>query len=142
MSFREFLKECAMQFFIITTCVNVATALIGPVLYSGPTIGFGAFYSPVLSGILGTLPSIILYSKKELNLRQTIARKALHLVALEALLTTLAWLNGNLSDIFAAILFMFTVFVVYLAVNLISWALGSREAKHINAGLKALQNRE
>lgn len=142
MSFRDFLKECAMQFFIITTCVNVATALIGPVLHPQMTFGFYVFYSPVLSGILGTIPSIILYSKKELNLRQTIVRKVVHLIVLEALLTGLAWLNGNLSSVFTTLLFVFMVFMVYLAVNLISWALGSREAKHINAGLKALQNRE
>ncbi len=142
MSFRAFLKECALQFFIITTCVNVATAIIGPVLHPDLTFGFGAFYSPVISGVLGTLPSIILYSKKELNLRQTILRKVLHLVALETLLTVLAWLNGNLSNVFDTLLFMFMVFAVYLAVNLIGWGLESREAKHINAGLKALQNRK
>lgn len=142
MSFRAFLKECALQFFIITTCVNVATAIIGPVLHPDLTFGFGAFYSPVISGVLGTLPSIILYSKKELNLRQTILRKVLHLVALETLLTVLAWLNGNLSNVFDTLLFMFMVFAVYLVVNLIGWGLESREAKHINAGLKALQNRK
>ncbi|HWR22972.1 MAG TPA: DUF3021 family protein [Feifaniaceae bacterium] len=142
MSFRSFLKQCAMEFFIITTCVNVATALIGPVLHPQMTFGFQAFYSPVISGILGTLPSIILYSKKELNFRQTIIRKILHLIALEALLTGFAWLNGNLSDIFTALLFIGMVFLVYLAVNLIGWTLESREAKHINEGLKALQNRE
>lgn len=142
MSFRAFLKECALQFFIITTCVNVATAIIGPVLHPDLKFGFGAFYSPVISGVLGTLPSIILYSKKELNLRQTILRKVLHLVALETLLTVLAWLNGNLSNVFDTLLFMFMVFAVYLAVNLIGWGLESREAKHINAGLKALQNRK
>ena len=142
MSFRAFLKECALQFFIITTCVNVATAIIGPVLSPGLTFGYHAFYSPVISGIFGTLPSIILYSKKELNLRQTIIRKVLHLAALEALLTILAWLNGNLTNVTDILLFMFVVFMVYLAVNLISWALESREARNINEGLKALQNRE
>lgn len=142
MNFRAFLKECALQFFIITTCVNVATAIIGPVLLPGITFGFEVFYSPVISGIMGTLPSIILYSKKELNLRQTIRRKVLHLLALEALLTVFAWFNGNLSSASDVFLFMFMVFVIYLAVNLISWALESREAKHINAALKALQEQK
>lgn len=142
MSFREFLKECAMQFFIITTCVNVASAIGGPILMPDAELGYYAFYSPLIAGFLGTLPSIILYSKKELNMRQTVIRKGLHLLVLEALLTVFAWLSGNLSDVLDTFIFIFMVFLVYLAVNLISWLLGSREARQINEGLKALQNRK
>ncbi len=142
MSLRTFFKQCMMEFFIITVCINVATAIIGPVLMPDATLKFDAFYSPLIGGFLGTLPSIILYSKKELNLRQTIVRKVLHLVALEALLTGVAFLYGNLASPSDALLFLLMVFLVYVAVTFINWVLENRDAKRINDGLKALQKRE
>ncbi len=142
MSFRVFLKQCAMEFFIITTCVNVVSALFGPVLMPGEEFGFYAFYSPLIAGFFGTLPSFILYSKRELNLRQTMIRKILHLVVLITTLTVFGWLNGNFSDLSGTLLFMLMVFFVYLAVHLIGWMLGNRDAKQMNRALKTLQNRE
>lgn len=142
MSLRMFFKQCMMEFFIITVCVNVATAIIGPVLMPEAILKFDAFYSPLIGGFLGTLPSIILYSKQELNLRQTILRKVLHLVTLESLLTGVAFLYGNLASLSDALLFLLMVFLVYVAVTFISWVLENRDAKRINAGLKALQKRE
>ena len=141
MSLRGFLRQCAMQFFIITTCVTLATAIMGPVFMPGRLFGFNAFYSPLLAGFLGTLPSLVLYSRKELDLKRTILRKALHLLVLEAILTGFAWLNGNITDAPKALLFILMVLAVYLAVQLIRFGLEGREAKRINAGLKALQDR-
>ncbi len=142
MSFRVFLKQCAMEFFIITTCVNVASALFGPVLMPGEEFGFYAFYSPLIAGFIGTLPSFILYSKRELGLRKTLIRKILHLCVLVATLTVFGWLNGNFSDMAGTLLFMLMVLLVYLSVNAIGWVLGNRDAKQMNQGLKALQSRK
>lgn len=80
--------------------------------------------------------------KKELTFKQTIVRKVLHLLILEALLTLLAWLNRNVSTLGETLLFMAMVFVIYLAVALISLWLQNKDAKQINDGLKALQNRK
>lgn len=142
MSFRSFLKECVLRFFIIATCVGIATALVGPVLMPSRTLEFSAFFSPPIAALLATLPSLILYSKKELTLKQTILRKVLHLLMLEALLTVVAWLCRNVSTLGETLLFVAVVFVIYIAVALISLRLQNKDAKQINEGLKALQNRK
>ena len=142
MSIRSFIKECVMRFFIIATCIGIATALVGPVLMPGRTFGFSVFFSPPIAALLATLPSLVLYSKKELTFKQTIVRKVLHLLILEALLTALAWLNRNVSTIGETLLFMAMVLVIYLAVSLISLWLQNKDARQINKGLKALQNRK
>ena len=139
---RTFLKECLMQFFIITTFVNVASAVVGPVLMPGLTFGFTAFWSPLFAGLLGTLPSVVLYSKKELTLRQTILRKVLHVLLLEFILLLVGWLNGNISSASSFVVFALMVLAVYAAVTLCAFLLESREAKQINAGLRALQSRK
>lgn len=141
MSFRAFFKQCVMRFFIITTCVTAATALLGDLFMPGKTFGFSAFYSPLIAGLLGSLPAFVLYSKKELGLKQTIVRQLINLLLLVVLLTTLAWLNGNISDIRGAVLFVGMVLAVYFVVTAAALWLERKDAKEINDGLKRLQNR-
>jgi hypothetical protein len=120
----------------------VATAIFGPMLQPKAMFGFDAFYSPLIGATLGTLPSIILYSRKELNLRQTVIRKVLHLLALEIIIIGFSILIGKDLSLFQIMLFVGIVLVVYLAVNLISQLLQIKDTREINAGLRALQNRK
>lgn len=142
MSFSSFLRSCAIKFFIAAACLNVATAIFGPMLQPEAVFGFDAFYSPLIGAALGILPSIILYSRKELNLRQTIIRKVLHLLALEIIIIGFSVLIGKNLGLFQIMLFVVIILVVYLAVNLISHLLQIKDTKEINAGLRALQNRK
>ncbi len=142
MNIRSFLKQCMMQFFVITSCVTFATAVIGPYLMPNLQMGYHMFYSPPLIGLICTLPSFILYSKKELDLKHTIIRRMVHLLAIEILLCIPNWLSGNLKTVPALLVFIVTVLAVYLIVNLVGWFFESRDAKAINEGLKRLQNRK
>lgn len=142
MSFSSFLRDCAIKFFIIVTCLNVATAVFGSVLQPGVTLGFDSFYSPLIGAALGTLPSFILYSRKELNLRQTIIRKVLHLLALEIVIIGFSFSIGKSFNLFQIMLFIGIVLVVYFVVNLIDRLLQIKDTREINSGLKALQNRK
>lgn len=142
MTIRDFVRQCVMQFFIITSCVTLATAVIGPHLLPDLQVTYDLFYSPLIIGLVCTLPSILLYSKQELNLRRTIFRRCLHLLAIEILLSSLNWYAGNLKTVPDLLLFMITVLGIYLIVNLISWLMESRDAKVINDGLKKLQSRD
>lgn len=142
MSIRSFLKRCIMQFFIISTCICIATALVGPILMPNATLKYPAFLSPPIAALLATLPSLVLYSKRELTLKQTIVRKVLHLLILEVLLTVVAWLCRSVSTMNETLLFMATVFLIYVAVGLFNLLLQNKEAKQINEGLKVLQSRK
>ncbi len=142
MKFSSFLRSCAIRFFIVAACLNVATAIFGPMLQPEATFGFDAFYSPLIGATLGILPSIILYSRKELNLHQTIIRKVLHLLALEVIIIGFSILMGKNFSLFQIILFVGIILIVYLAVNLIEQLLQIKDTREINEGLRALQNRK
>lgn len=142
MSIKSFIKQIFMNFFIITTFVTLATAIVGPFFMPDATFGFGAFYSPLFASAIGTLPSFIFFSRKELNFKQTVIRRILHLAVLEAVLTGFALLFNNFTEIYGALMFMLMVFIIYLAVSIINLLLGGKDAKQINDGLKSLQNRE
>ncbi len=141
MSFKAFLKKCMMQYFIITTCVTAATAILGLLIDRTAKFGYEGYFSPLIFGFLGTAPSLVMYSRKELSFRQMLLRKILHFVLLESTLILFGVWNGLLPGFSDALSFALTVFVVYLAVNLISWRLDQKEADDINKSLKMIQGR-
>ena len=142
MSLKAFLKRCLMEYFIITTCVTAAIGILGLSLDPAAKFGYEAYFSPLLFGLVSVVPSIATYSRKELTLRQTLVRKLLHFALLEAMLIAFGHWAGVLHGFGETVYFAFAVCIVYLAVNLISWHLDSREAGEINKTLKALQGRK
>lgn len=142
MSLKAFLKRCLMEYFVITTCVTAAIAVLGLRLDPAAKFGYEAYFSPLLWGLVSLAPSIATYSRKELTFRQTLIRKLFHLALLEATLTAFGHWAGIVHGFGDTVCFALAVFIVYLAVNGISWYLDNREAVEINKTLKALQGRK
>lgn len=131
-----------MEYFIITTCVTAAIAILGLSLDPAAKLGYEAYFSPLLFGLVSLVPSLATYSRKELPFRQALIRKLLHFALLEAMLVAFGHWVGILHGVGDTASFALAVFIVYLAVNLISWHLDSREASEINKTLKTLQGRK
>ena len=142
MSFKAFLKRCLMEYFIITTCVTAATAILGLSLDPTAKFGYEGYFSPLLFGLMSLVPSIATYSRKELSLRQTLLRKLIYFVLLETMLISFGHWARILHGLYDTLYFALTVLIVYLAVDLISWHLDSKEASKINKTLRSLQGRE
>lgn len=141
MSFKAFLKRCLMEYFIITTFVTAAIAVLGLSLDPMAKLGYEAYFSPLIFGLVSLIPSFITYSRKELSFRQALVRKALHVVVLEVMLIAFGFWAGILHGATDASFFGVTVFLVYLAVNFISWQIDKKDASEINKTLKLLQGR-
>lgn len=142
MSLKAFMKRCLMEYFIITTCVTAAIGVLGLSLDPTAKIGYEGYFSPLIFGLVSLVPSIATYSRKELTFHQALLRKLFHFVLLEAMLITFGHWVGILHGFGDTASFALAVFIVYLAVNLISWHLDNREASEINKTLKALQGRK
>ena len=141
MSFKAFLKKCLMEYFIITTCVTVAIGILGLSLDPTAKLGYEAYFSPLIFGLVSLVPSFITYSRKELSFRQAFVRKVLHVIVLEVMLIAFGFWAGILYRATDASSFGVTVFLVYLAVNFISWQIDKKDANEINKTLKLLQGR-
>lgn len=143
MNIRNFLKKCLMEFYIITTCITIAYAIIGKAIYPDVKFGFEAFFSPIILGVLSSIPSVITYSKKELNFHQTITRKVMHLTAIEAILIVFGYIIlGQLRGKGELLVCLLLILIIYIAVNLFSWWLDQKDADKINEALKSLQQRK
>lgn len=140
MEFKEFIKKNLMDYFIIVTGVTVAIAVLGMNYDPDAVLGYDVLFSPLIIGAVSVLPSVVLFSRRELPMRQMLIRRVLHFIVLE--ITLLAF--GNASSLFrdnkAAIPFAVSVFIIYLFTNIVSFFIDSRTADEINRGLKKLQN--
>ncbi len=139
MSFKSFLKRSLVEYFIITTCITAAMAILGLITDKNVKFGYEAFFSPLIFGFLGLAPSLVTYSRKELSVKQTLIRKILHLLLLEVTLVVFAISAGLLDKFTNIVSFAFTVFAVYVVVNLISYSIDKKDAEMINKSLKSMQ---
>lgn len=142
MRLSDFLKKRLMEFFIITTCVTAAIAILGLSLDPAARFGYEGFFSPLIFGLVSLVPSLATYSRKELSLRQALIRKLFHFALLETMLITFGHWTGILHGVDDSASFALAVLIVYLMVNWVSWHLDSKEATKINQTLRTLQGRK
>jgi hypothetical protein len=138
MSFVEFLKKNLMNFFIIVTCITAAIGILGSNFDPNAVLGYEAFFSPIIFGLIATVPSFILYSPKELSFEHMLLRRVLHFITLELLLIGFGYLSGILKETSVTISYAISIFIVYLITNVVQWIIDSRTADSINKGLKGL----
>lgn len=138
---KDFLKHIAMSFFIIVTCVNAAAFVLGMLFRHDDVFGYEAFLSPLMFGVCGCIPSLLLYSRHELSTREWIVRKILQLTALEAGLTLFAFGAEGIRQTESRVILSFclSVFIIFLVVHLVSWLMNLRTARSMMTDLKEFQ---
>ena len=70
MSKKEFMGQVFISFFVVVTCINLGMAFMGMIYAPDTRFGYEALLFPVFYGFLGILPSAVLYSRKELTVKQ------------------------------------------------------------------------
>ncbi len=142
MSLKEYIRKTLMDYFIIVTGITVAIAVLGTNYDREATLGYEAYFSPLIFGAIAVAPSLVMYSKRELTLKQMLFRRVLHFILLVTALLSFGFLSGLFRDNKAAVPFALSVFVVYLFTNMIRWMIDSRTADEINEGLKRIHQSE
>ncbi|MDO5559579.1 MAG: hypothetical protein Q4F95_08255 [Oscillospiraceae bacterium] len=142
MSFRSFfIKNVLMPFFTITACVSVAMGILGMIFYSDIFLPYSVLFAPALYGIATSFPSLIMYSKNELTVRQVVIRKIIQGVTIEATVLLLNLAGGNIKNASVAVSIAVTVLVIMLAVNAIRYINDKRVASELNEALKKINKR-
>ncbi|MBP9997444.1 MAG: hypothetical protein KBT19_09315 [Lachnospiraceae bacterium] len=142
MNLKDFAKKQLFDFFIITTCVNFVMCIMGMTFAADTQLSYEIMIYPPLYGLFGTIPSWILYTKRELSTRQLIIRKILEFLCLEVLLILLTFGGGNLRKENAPIIASFAVSVLAVVgcVNVVGWIFNNRQAKQLTKELIQYQN--
>ena len=138
---KEHIKDNLMNFFIIVTLVNIAIFVSGSLLAPEQNLNYTAFLVPIIDGLLGTIPGLVMYSKRELTFRQMIIREIIQLVSIELIMLffTFGFSGFRIEKLNMIIVVAVSVAVVYVLVTLIRFFLDSRSAKKMTDDLRTLQ---
>lgn len=140
MSRKEIAKEILMSYFIVVTLINIAMAVLGLLLDKDRTFGYEVFFSPMIYGFLGIIPSLISYSRKELSIKEMTVRKILQIIFLEAVILSFMVLNG-VGELVILIPAGISVFLISVLAEIFLWYLNYEKAKSLNQLLKVYQER-
>lgn len=140
---KERIREIADSYFISVTLINAAVFVTGMMFRPDEKFGYEAFLSPLIYGALTVIPTMIMYSGKELPIRQLILRKAIQLV-MDILIVVAVIFAGNpvnRETVTAAAGVSVSIVIVFAAVHLIEWMLARRTAKQLTEQIAAFQKR-
>lgn len=138
---REHLKNNLMSFFIIVTLVNIAIFLSGMILAPDEKIGYTAFIVPVIDGVLGIIPGLVMYSKRELSVKQMAVREVIQLILIELIIFLFMFGFSGVSaeQVPRLIVVIGSVAVVFVAVKVIMYLFDFRTARKMTDELKLFQ---
>lgn len=138
---KEFIMKIIRTYFTLVTLITVAIFLIGAQLAPDASLSYTAFAIPLIYAACGVLPSVVMYSRKELTVKQFLVRKVIQLGLIEILLFTVIFDNVNelkeRTDM--VILVTISVFIIYTLVHILDWFQKSLSAKKMTEELMCLQ---
>ena len=138
---KEFVLDCFRTFFIVVTLINLAMGVVGLCLMPENRFGYEAFFVPLIYGAAGTLPNVVMYSKRELTVGALVVRKIIQFALVEVCVLFVAfyetgeeWLKAENVGSVATI-----VFAIYVISSLFDWFQNSLSAKHMTEELLKFQ---
>ncbi|MBR4342889.1 MAG: hypothetical protein IKP88_09310 [Lachnospiraceae bacterium] len=136
---KEHLKETAVSFFIIVTLINAVMLIIGTVFRPEQRFGYEVFVYPLIYGAVSCIPTLLIYSKKEMGVVQMIIRKFVQLVLIVVvvLFAIFAGSPVGVEMIRDAGIVAGSIVVVFVLVNLIQWWLDVKTAERMTSDLEA-----
>lgn len=137
---KEHIKDNLMNFFIIVTLVNIVIFACGMILMPEQQLTYTAFLVPIIDGLLGIIPGLVMYSKRELTVRQMLIREVIQLLSIEAIILFFTFGFSGSLNIKYLVVVATSVAVVYVLVIVIRYFLDIRSAKRLTDELKAFQS--
>ena len=140
---KERIKDAFTSFFISVTLIDAAMMILGLLLRPEQRLGYEVFLYPLIYGLIGMIPTLIISTDKELTVGQVLLRKCMQMLLIMVLLLAFMF-AGNPMDkeqISAAAGVAVSVAVIYVLVNVIKWMLDLRTAKGMTEDLQNYQQR-
>lgn len=138
---REFILDCLRTFFSVVTLINLVMFVLGLYFMPENRFGYEAFAAPLIYGLAGTLPNLVMYSKRELKVGELIVRKVIQFILIEAFVLLAAFYDAGeqirTTEIVGST--AVSIFVVYVLANLFDWLQNWLAAKHMTEELKKFQ---
>lgn len=140
---KELIRDMVNTYFMLATMILAAMAVLGTYFMPEVTFGYEQFETPLIYAAWGTFPNIVLYSKKELSMKQMLFRKIIQLVLVEIIVILVALppeaLKGENNALMISL--VSCVFVIYVLTHAIAWYQDSITAKKMTEELMVFQKK-
>jgi hypothetical protein len=141
---KERIKDILNSFFITVTLINVAMLVLGKLLEPDQVFGYEAFMYPLIYGLIGTIPSIVIRDKKELSVKQELIRKVMNMLLIIVLMLAFMFGGREITSelIAAAVGVAISIVIIFVLVNLIIWWFDLKTAKDMTEDLLKYQEKQ
>lgn len=140
---KDFLNSLIRSFFSVVTMIVLAMAILGRIFAPEELFGYDAFYLPLIYGAIGVLPDVVMYSRKELSVKEIILRKMIQLVMIEGAILFIMFSFGPEYNQRTAMIISVAVsiLIIFIIVNLADYAHGCATARRLNDEIRRFQER-
>lgn len=131
-----------IAFCVITTALCVMEGILGALLLPDMSLQFKHYLVPPAFGLLTSLTGLVMESRKELSVRQMLARMAIQLLLIEGIVFGVNIAIGNRFSPLMALVVAFENAVIFVFVYFVMWLNEHRIANAFNSRLSAWQHDE
>jgi hypothetical protein len=117
---------------------------LGKLLEPEQVFGYEAFMYPLIYGLIGTIPSIVIRDKKELSVKQELIRKVMNMLLIIVLMLAFMFGGREITSelIAAAVGVAISIVIIFVLVNLIIWWFDLKTAKDMTEDLLKYQEKQ
>ncbi len=134
---KGFIIDCIRTYFAVVALINVVILVMGMQIAPDNRFGYDAFAAPLIYGAVGTLPNVVMYSKRELTIKELLVRKVIQFILIEISVLFVAFHNVDAfwqqSSIIIAV--GISVFIIYVIASIIDWIQNCIVAKQMTEEL-------
>ena len=140
---KELLSKMFRNYFVLVTLINAVIFVSGSIARPDARFGYSVFIMPLIYALAGILPQAVMYSNRELSIKEALIRKFIQLLLIEFLVNGIILGEDILQPEYTDFLKTISVCVVlvYVFANVISWVLDSMSARTLTRELGEYQNK-
>ena len=138
---KDRIQDILKSFFVSTALINVAMYVCGSLFRPDQRFGYEVFLYPLIYGFLATIPNFIMYSKKELTVKQAVIREMINILLIVAIIELFMFGGKDMSNELCvqAISVAVSIVVVYMGVVFIMYILDLKTARRLTDQLRVFQ---
>ncbi len=142
MTFKEFIINRIQVFFFLVTMILLAQVVLGNIIEPDRVLYYKDFIGTFVMAGLCMLPTVVTYSKKELNLKQMIVRHIIQLVLIEGIMLTVAIIGiaPSPQKPLSVVLIVTATAIIYALAIFLMWYRQYLESKKLTELLKNIHN--
>lgn len=142
--FRKRFEEAFRLYFILVTLISILLMVLGLMFDSNRVFGYEVFLSPLIYAAIGVIPCFFTDSEKELSMKMLIVRRTVTLLAIEAMILTLAYSADSIPTERQGVVpgIAIGIVVVFILSSVIEYVFELAGARELNEALLAYQNSE